>query len=78
MDIVVWWMRTDQEKGDEEPSTAHTLRRDPAPHGPQCTGRLAASPRRGQGALRVFLPLVPLEAPVTQFCSRRGMSRPGL
>ena len=75
MDLVIRWMRTDQGKGDEAPSvasTSHTRGKGQSPLGPHCTGRLAASPGSGQGALCVSLPLELWEAPVTEFCSRRG------
>lgn len=81
MDLVIRWMRTDQGKGDEAPSvasTSHTRGKGQSPLGPHCAGRLAASPGSGQGALCVSLPLELWEAHVTEFCSRRGMSRPGL
>ena len=54
---------------------AHTWEVEVGPHG---RGRLAAGPGRGPGALCVSLPLEQREAPMTQFCPRRGKSRPDL
>lgn len=57
---LMWWMRTDREKGAEVLSqylAPHThLGSDRSLVGSHCKGRLAASPGTGQGAVCVSLP----------------------